>query len=138
MISTEFARAHEKAALQVDALENAATRAARTGDVDGPAEPRCRGEPFFADRGEAGAPRPERQHRVEAAGETWEQNLRADRPSQETAQIRGGVGEARRRDRDVHAEADDGREAPPRRRDALDQEAGQLGAVRDEIVRPFQ
>ena len=65
MISDEFARAHEKATLWIDALEHAFTRAARSGNVDRPAEPRGRGQPFLADRSEAGAPRPERQDFVE-------------------------------------------------------------------------
>ena len=54
-------RAQEKATARVDALEHALARAARTGDADRAAEPRGRGEPFLADRGEAGAPRPMRQ-----------------------------------------------------------------------------
>src|SRR6202034_3105427 len=62
----------------------------------------------------------------------------ADWSPQELAQTRHGIRQAWRRDCEVDAEADDGGEAVPRGRDALDQEPRELGAVRDEIVRPFQ
>ena len=94
---------------------------------------RMRGlEPVAADRGESFAA-PAVEPAREALGEVLQEDCRVRRGGAQRGEAGGGaVGEARRLG-EIDAEADDDRLAFP-----LEQDAGELGAVRDQVVRPFE
>ena len=117
---------------------NSPSRAPRApADADRAAEAGRRGEPGCADRGKTGAARPKREASSNRRA-SCSNSARARPARPASVQIGRGIGETLGRETTVDADADDDRERPPGDAAALDQQARELGAVDDEIVRPFE
>jgi len=116
----------------------------RQQDANRLAEARRRLKPFFANGREAVAPRPEIQRGDKGVGERSEQLLGCRRAGARFAQCAGGVRQSPRRADAINPNADDddalmgGAWVARRDRDAFEENPGELAAIQQKVVRPFQ